>query len=63
MIAAAVGDAAQMGVIAASLGIDHAIADTARTKLGRLAELISRFGYAMAVLISGRASYPGGPAW
>jgi Ca2+-transporting ATPase len=53
MIAAAVGDAAQMGVIAASLGIDHATPTPLEEKLERLAHLISRFGYAMAVLILG----------
>ena len=51
MIAAAVGDSAQMGVIAASLGIDHATRTPLEQKLESLAHLISRFGYAMAVLI------------
>jgi Ca2+-transporting ATPase len=51
MIAAAVGDSAQMGVIAASLGIDHATKTPLEQKLESLAHLISRFGYAMAVLI------------
>ena len=51
MIAAAVGDSAQMGVIAASLGIDHATQTPLEQKLESLARLISRFGYAMAVLI------------
>jgi Ca2+-transporting ATPase len=51
MLAAAVGDSAQMGVIAASLGIDHATQTPLEQKLTALAGLISRFGYAMAVLI------------
>jgi Ca2+-transporting ATPase len=53
MIAGAVGDSAQMGVIAASLGIDHATQTPLEHKLEELARLISRFGYGMAVLISG----------
>ena len=53
MIAGAVGDAAQMGVIAASLGIDHATQTPLEHKLEDLARIISRFGYAMAVLICG----------
>jgi Ca2+-transporting ATPase len=53
MIAAAVGDSAQMGVIAASLGIDHATPTPLEQKLESLAHIISRFGYAMAVLICG----------
>ena len=53
MIAGAVGDSAQMGVIAASLGIDHATQTPLEHKLEELAHLISRFGYSMAVLISG----------
>ena len=52
MIAAAVGDSAQMGVIAASLGIDHATQTPLEQKLEALARIISRFGYAMAILIS-----------
>ncbi|MFA4859664.1 calcium-translocating P-type ATPase, PMCA-type [Methanoregula sp.] len=51
MIAAAVGDSAQMGVIAASLGIDHATATPLEQKLESLAGVISKFGYAMAILI------------
>ena len=51
MLAAAVGDSAQMGVIAASLGIDHATETPLEQKLTALAGLISRFGYAMAILI------------
>ena len=51
IIAAAVGDSAEMGVIAASLGIDHATETPLEQKLTVLAGLISRFGYAMAVLI------------
>ncbi|WP_321504492.1 calcium-translocating P-type ATPase, PMCA-type [uncultured Methanoregula sp.] len=51
MIAAAVGDSAQMGVIAASLGIDHATRTPLEQKLEALAGIISKFGYAMAVLI------------
>lgn len=51
MVAAAVGDSAQMGVIAASLGIDHATDTPLEQKLEALAHVISRFGYAMAFLI------------
>jgi Ca2+-transporting ATPase len=51
MYAAAVGDSAQMGVIAASLGIDHATATPLEQKLETLAHVISKFGYLMAVLI------------
>ena len=51
IIAAAVGDSAEMGVIAASLGIDHATQTPLEQKLEALAHVISRFGYAMAVLI------------
>ncbi len=53
MIAAAVGDSAQMGLIAASLGIDHATQTPLEHKLEALAGIISKFGYAMAVLICG----------
>lgn len=53
MIAAAVGDSAQMGVIAASLGIDHATQTPLEQKLETLAHVISKFGYLMAVLICG----------
>ncbi len=51
MVAGAVGDAAQMGVIAASLGIDHATRTPLEQKLDALAHVISKFGYAMAILI------------
>ena len=51
MIAGAVGDAAQMGVIAASLGIDHATRTPLELKLEDLARIISKFGYSMAILI------------
>jgi Ca2+-transporting ATPase len=51
MIAGAVGDAAEMGVIAATLGIDHATKTPLEAKLEILAGLISKFGYMMAVLI------------
>jgi len=51
IIAAAVGDQAEMGVIAASLGIDHATRTPLEQKLEDLAHVISRFGYAMAILI------------
>jgi Ca2+-transporting ATPase len=51
MIAAAVGDSAQMGVIASSLGIDHATQTPLEHKLEDLAGIISKFGYAMAALI------------
>jgi P-type Ca2+ transporter type 2C len=53
MIAAAVGDSTQMGLIAASLGIDHATQTPLEQKLEALAGVISKFGYAMAVLIFG----------
>jgi Ca2+-transporting ATPase len=52
MIAGAVGDSAQMGVIAASLGIDHATRTPLEHKLEDLARIISKFGYAMAILVS-----------
>ena len=51
MIAAAVGDATGMGVIAAALGIDHATRTPLESKLENLAGLISKFGYMMAILI------------
>jgi Ca2+-transporting ATPase len=51
VIASAVGDQAQMGMIAASLGIDHATRTPLEQKLEDLAHVISRFGYAMAALI------------
>ncbi|HNX17854.1 MAG TPA: calcium-translocating P-type ATPase, PMCA-type [Methanoregula sp.] len=51
MIAAAVGNAAEMGVIAATLGIDHATKTPLEEKLENLAGLISKFGYVMAALI------------
>jgi Ca2+-transporting ATPase len=51
MIAAAVGDSAQMGVIAASLGIDHVSLTPLEKKLESLARTISKFGYAMAILL------------
>ncbi len=51
MIAGAVGDAAEMGVIAATLGIDHATKTPLEEKLEILAGLISKFGYTMAILI------------
>jgi Ca2+-transporting ATPase len=53
MVAGAVGDAAEMGVIAASLGIDHATETPLEQNLDSLAKLISKFGYAMAILICG----------
>jgi Ca2+-transporting ATPase len=53
MIAAAVGDSAEMGIIAASLGIDHTMMTPLEHKLEKLARFISIFGYSMAVLISG----------
>ena len=40
-----------MGVIASSLGIDHATQTPLEQKLEALAGIISKFGYAMAVLI------------
>ena len=51
IIAAAVGDSAQMGLIAASLGIDHSTVTPLEEKLEKLSKVISRFGYAMAILI------------
>jgi Ca2+-transporting ATPase len=51
MIAGAVGDSAQMGVIAASLGIDHATRTPLEHKLEDLAGIISKFGYTMAILV------------
>ena len=51
MIAGAVGDMAQMGVIAASLGIDHSTATPLEQKLEALAGIISKFGYTMGILI------------
>jgi Ca2+-transporting ATPase len=51
MIAGAVGDSAQMGVIAASIGIDHSTRTPLEHKLEDLAGTISKFGYAMAILI------------
>jgi Ca2+-transporting ATPase len=59
MYAAAVGDSAQMGVIAASLGIDHATQTPLEQKLEALAHIISKFGYAMAVLILGTFLFRG----
>ena len=53
MITAAVGDSAQMGLIAASLGIDHATRTPLEQKLEELAGIISKFGHAMAILIFG----------
>ncbi len=51
-IAGAVGDSAQMGLIASSLGIDHTTQTPLEQKLEALARVISKFGYTMAVLIS-----------
>ncbi|WP_148277672.1 calcium-translocating P-type ATPase, PMCA-type [Methanoregula formicica] len=51
VLAGAVGDRAEMGVIAASLGIDHATRTPLEIKLEELAGVISKFGYAMAILI------------
>ena len=51
MIAAAVGDATGMGVIAAALGIDHSTRTPLESKLENLAGRISEFGYVMAILI------------
>lgn len=52
MIAGAVGDETKMGEIAASLGFDHSIPTPLEQKLEHLAQLISKFGYVMAVGIS-----------
>ncbi len=51
MTAGAVGDGTQMGVIAASLGIDHATATPLEQKLETLAGIISQFGYTVGILI------------
>lgn len=51
MVVGAVGDHAEMGLIAATLGIDHATKTPLEEKLEVLAGMISKFGYAMAVLI------------
>ncbi|MDD1702017.1 MAG: calcium-translocating P-type ATPase, PMCA-type, partial [Methanoregula sp.] len=51
MLVGAVGDGAEMGIIAASLGIDHDSQTPLEQKLDHLAGIISKFGYAMAVLI------------
>jgi P-type Ca2+ transporter type 2C len=51
MIAAAVGDSAQMGVIAASLELEHAFPTPLEKKLEALARIISKFGYTMGILI------------
>ncbi|MDD1685770.1 calcium-translocating P-type ATPase, PMCA-type [Methanoregula sp.] len=51
MLSSAVGDSAQMGQIAAALGIDHATQTPLEKKLEELAGVISKFGYAMAILI------------
>ena len=51
VIVSAVGDQAEMGLIAASLGIDHATETPLEQKLRDLAGVISTFGYVMAVLI------------
>ena len=51
MIAGAVGDSAQMGVIAASLGMEHAFPTPLEKKLETLAGIISKFGYTMGILI------------
>jgi len=51
IVADAVGNAAEIGVIAASLGIAHPAPTPLEEKLADLARLISRFGYIMAGLI------------
>ena len=51
MIAGAVGDRAQMGVIAGSLGIDHDSSTPLEQKLEKLAHMISKFGYIMGALV------------
>lgn len=51
MVAGAVGDRAEMGLIAATLGIDHATKTPLEEKLEKLADIISKFGYVMAILI------------
>ncbi|MEI6294330.1 MAG: calcium-translocating P-type ATPase, PMCA-type, partial [Methanomicrobiales archaeon] len=51
MIAGAVGDSAEMGVIAGSLGIDHDSATPLEQKLEKLAHMISKFGYIMGALV------------
>ncbi len=47
-----VGDHTKMGAIAASLGMDHSIPTPLEQKLEALAQLISKFGYVMAIGIS-----------
>jgi len=51
MITGAVGDSAQMGVIAGSLGIEHDAATPLEQKLEKLALMISKFGYIMGALV------------
>jgi Ca2+-transporting ATPase len=51
MITGAVGDNAQMGVIAGSLGIEHDSATPLEQKLEKLAHMISKFGYFMGALV------------
>ena len=51
LLASAVGDSAEMGAVAATLGIEHSTPTPLEQKLIELARLISKFGYAMALLI------------
>lgn len=53
LLVAAVGDATQMGAIAAAIGIDHSISTPLEAKLEVLAQMIGKFAYIMAVLIAG----------
>ena len=53
LLVAAVGDATEMGLIAASLGREDKTLTPLEQKLQDLAGLISRFGYIMALLVVG----------
>jgi P-type Ca2+ transporter type 2C len=59
MISGAVGDRAQMGVIAGSLGIDHDTLTPLEQKLEKLAHMISKFGYIMGALVLVSMLYTG----
>ncbi len=54
-----VGDATEMGVIAASLGKEDKVLTPLEQKLQDLATLISRFGYIMALLVVGALAVRG----
>ncbi|OPY39053.1 MAG: putative copper-exporting P-type ATPase A [Methanoregula sp. PtaU1.Bin051] len=53
LLVTAVGDATDMGVIAASLGKEDKVLTPLEQKLQDLATMISRFGYFMAILVIG----------